>query len=73
MLKLVHDATATAVDDPEAMTIGLDELCRVAAQEMLAVALAGRAPGLPRGPRRRARRRRASAWWSATATPRRGR
>lgn len=39
MLKLVHDATATAVDDPETMTIGLDELCRVAAQEMLAVAL----------------------------------
>jgi putative transposase len=39
MLKLVHDATANAVDDPESMTIGLDELCRVAAQEMLAVAL----------------------------------
>jgi hypothetical protein len=39
MLKLVHDVTATAVDDPEAMTIDLDELCRVAAQEMLAVAL----------------------------------
>ncbi len=39
MLKLVHDATATAVDDPETMTIDLDELCRVAAQEMLAVAL----------------------------------
>jgi putative transposase len=39
MLKLVHDATANVVDDPEAMTIGLDELCRVAAQEMLAVAL----------------------------------
>ena len=39
MLKLVHDATATAVDDPEALTIDLDELCRVAAQEMLAVAL----------------------------------
>ncbi len=40
MLKLVHDATANVVDDPEAMTIGLDELCRVAAQDMLAVALA---------------------------------
>ncbi len=39
MLKLVHDATANAVDDPETMTIDLDELCRVAAQEMLAVAL----------------------------------
>ena len=39
MLKLVHDATASAVDDPEALTIDLDELCRVAAQEMLAVAL----------------------------------
>jgi putative transposase len=39
MLKLVHDATATAADGPEALTIDLDELCRVAAQEMLAVAL----------------------------------
>jgi putative transposase len=39
MLKLVHDATADAVDDPETMTVGLDELCRVAAQEMLTVAL----------------------------------
>jgi hypothetical protein len=39
MLKLVHDATATAVDDPEALATGLDELCRMAAQEMLAVAL----------------------------------
>jgi len=39
MLKLVHDATANVVDDPETMTIGLDELCRVAAQEMLAVTL----------------------------------
>ncbi len=39
MLKLVHDAAADAVDDPEAMMVGLDELCRVAAQEMLAVAL----------------------------------
>ncbi len=40
MLKLVQDATADAVDDPEAMTIDLDEMCRIAAQEMLAVALA---------------------------------
>ena len=39
MLKLVHDATATAVDDPEALAIDLDELCRVAAKEMLAIAL----------------------------------
>ena len=39
MLKLVHDTTATAVGDPETMTIGLDELCRVAAQDMLAVSL----------------------------------
>jgi transposase-like protein len=39
MLKLVHDATADAVDDPETHEIGLDELCRTAAQEMLAVAL----------------------------------
>jgi transposase-like protein len=39
MLKLVQDATAKVVDDPEAMTVDLDELCRVAAQEMLAMAL----------------------------------
>ena len=39
MLKLVHDATASAVGENEATTIGLDELCRMAAQEMLAVAL----------------------------------
>jgi len=39
MLKLVHDADAVAVDDPEALKIDLDELCRVAAQEMLAVSL----------------------------------
>ena len=39
MLKLVHDATATAVDDPEALTMSLDELCRMAAQDMLAVSL----------------------------------
>src|SRR5271170_1311059 len=39
MLKLVHDADAVAVDDPEAMKIDLDEICRVAAQEMLAVSL----------------------------------
>ncbi len=39
MLKLVHDATATAVDDPDALTMSLDELCRVAAQDMLAVSL----------------------------------
>jgi putative transposase len=39
MLKLVHDATANAVDDPEAMTIGLDELLRMAAQDMLRIAL----------------------------------
>jgi putative transposase len=39
MLKLVHDATAGAVGDSEPTTIQLDELCRLAAQEMLAVAL----------------------------------
>jgi transposase-like protein len=39
MLILVHDATASAVDDPESKTVGLDELCRMAAQEMLAMAL----------------------------------
>ena len=39
MLKLVHDATADAVGESEASTIDLDELCRLAAKEMLAVAL----------------------------------
>ena len=39
MLKLVQDATALAVDDPEILTMDLDELCRVAAQQMLATAL----------------------------------
>jgi hypothetical protein len=39
MLKLVHDATADAVGESEASTIELDELCRLAAKEMLAVAL----------------------------------
>ena len=40
MLKIAHEAAADAVaDDPEAMTVSLDELCRVAAQQMLATAL----------------------------------
>ena len=40
MLKIVHDAAADAVvDDPEAMTVSLDELCRIAAEQMLATAL----------------------------------
>jgi putative transposase len=39
VLKLVHDATASAVGDTEPTTIQLDELCRMAAREMLAVAL----------------------------------
>ena len=39
MLKLVHDATADAVGEAEPSTVGLDELCRLAAKEMLAVAL----------------------------------
>jgi transposase-like protein len=39
MLKLVHDADLIAVDDPEALKIDLDELCRVGAREMLAVSL----------------------------------
>jgi putative transposase len=37
MLKLVHDASARAEQAPT--TVGLDELCRLAAQEMLQVAL----------------------------------
>ena len=39
MLKLVHDAAADAVEDPEALEVSLDELCRVAARQMLAAAL----------------------------------
>jgi transposase-like protein len=39
MLKLVHDATADAVGENEPQTIDLDELCRLAAKEMLAMAL----------------------------------
>jgi putative transposase len=39
MLKLLHGEAAGAADDVEAATIGLDELCRVAAQDMIAVAL----------------------------------
>jgi transposase-like protein len=40
MLKIVHEAAAGAVaDDREAMTVSLDELCRIAAQQMLATAL----------------------------------
>lgn len=39
MLKLVHDAAEPAVEDPETMVVDLDELCRVAAQQMLATAL----------------------------------
>ena len=37
MLKLVQDASARAEQAPT--TVGLDELCRLAAQEMLTVAL----------------------------------
>ncbi|MDA8043888.1 MAG: IS256 family transposase [Actinomycetota bacterium] len=39
MLKLVHDDTSDAVDGTEPSTTDLDELCRLAAKEMLAVAL----------------------------------
>ena len=56
MLKLLHETTPDAVGDPEGLTIDLDEICRVAAQDMLAVSLAGRAPGLLGGQRLRARR-----------------
>jgi hypothetical protein len=40
MVKLIRDSTASAVDDPKVLSIDIDELCRAAAQEMLAVALA---------------------------------
>lgn len=39
MLKLVHDATAKVADDPEDLAVDLDELCRLAAQDLLKVAL----------------------------------
>ena len=39
MLKLVHDATAEVANDPEELTVSLDELCRLAAQDMIRVAL----------------------------------
>lgn len=39
MLKLVHDATAEVAESPETLAVGLDELCRLAAQDMLRVAL----------------------------------
>ena len=56
MLKLVHDATANAVDDPETD----DDRPRRAVPDGrprdAGRGTAGRAPGLPRGPRLRARR-----------------
>jgi putative transposase len=39
MLNLVHDASVVVPESAEAMIVDLDELCRLAAQEMLAVAL----------------------------------
>jgi len=39
MLKLVQDATADAVGDEEPTVICVDEICRLAAQDMIAVAL----------------------------------
>src|SRR3974390_1046000 len=39
MLKLLHNDDAPAVEEPEALEMGLDELCRVAARQMLATAL----------------------------------
>jgi hypothetical protein len=38
-LKLVHDATAEVADDPGKLSVGLDELCRLAAENILRVAL----------------------------------
>jgi transposase-like protein len=39
MLKLVHDAAADAVGHGEPIALGFDEICRLAAQDMIAVAL----------------------------------
>ena len=39
MLKLLHGDAAGAAEDVEAAAVDLDELCRVAAQDMIAVAL----------------------------------
>jgi hypothetical protein len=38
-LRLVHDATAEVANDPQDLAVGLDELCRLAAQDMSKVAL----------------------------------
>jgi len=53
MLRIVHDAEAAT---PEIAPLDLDELCRLAARELLAIAVRGRAPLVPRGARRSARR-----------------
>jgi len=39
MLKLVHDATANRDGEADLSIVDLDELCRLAAKEMVAVAL----------------------------------
>lgn len=39
MLKLVHETTDGAVGEAEPSTIDLDELCRLAAKEMLGLAM----------------------------------
>ncbi len=72
MLKLVHDTTASAVGDPETMTIGLDELCRVAAQDMLAVSLLAERRAYLEAHAQELDAM-ASAWWSPTGTPGPGR
>jgi hypothetical protein len=73
MLKLVHDTTASAVGDPETMTIGLDELCRVAAQDMLAVSLLAERRAYLEAHAQELSTPWASAWWSPTGTPGPGR
>ncbi len=42
MLKLVHDVTADVATDPGELAVDLDELCRIAAQDMWVALLAER-------------------------------
>ena len=59
MLRIVHDAgTQGELEDER---VDLDELCRLAAREMIAVALEAERPRLPRVPRRGAGCRRPPA------------
>jgi|GEM_PF-2025164 len=66
MLKLVHAAEERTDNEP--MMVDIDELCRLAAKQMLATALlAERQAYLDPTPNSSTPQ--ASAWWSPTVTP----